>query len=122
MDGFSWRGGSERDTTGILMWSEVFKATLNNGEKIAIVLLDTQGTFDSESTVKDCATVFALSTMLSSIQIYNLSQNIQEDDLQHLQVIFEMILLYNCLTNKNRWYHFPLVIYRIWTFSTRRYW
>lgn len=88
LDGFSWRGGSERDTTGILMWSEVFKATLDNGEKIAIVLLDTQGTFDSESTVKDCATVFALSTMLSSIQIYNLSQNIQEDDLQHLQVIF----------------------------------
>ncbi|XP_025410301.1 atlastin [Sipha flava] len=89
LDGFSWRGGSERDTTGILMWSEVFKATLENGEKVAIILLDTQGTFDSESTVKDCATVFALSTMLSSIQIYNLSQNIQEDDLQHLQLFTE---------------------------------
>ncbi|VVC43134.1 Guanylate-binding protein, N-terminal,P-loop containing nucleoside triphosphate hydrolase,Guanylate- [Cinara cedri] len=89
LDGFSWRGGSERDTTGILMWSEVFKATLDNGEKVAIILLDTQGTFDSESTVKDCATVFALSTMLSSIQIYNLSQNIQEDDLQHLQLFTE---------------------------------
>lgn len=74
------------------MWSEVFKATLNNGEQIAIVLLDTQGTFDSESTVKDCATVFALSTMLSSIQIYNLSQNIQEDDLQHLQVLFNSVV------------------------------
>lgn len=51
-----------------------------------MILLDTQGAFDSESTVRDCATVFALSTMLSSVQIYNLSQNIQEDDLQHLQV------------------------------------
>lgn len=48
--------------------------------------MDTQGAFDSESTVRDCATVFALSTMISSVQIYNLSQNIQEDDLQHLQV------------------------------------
>lgn len=54
--------------------------------QVAIVLLDTQGAFDSESTVRDCATVFALSTMLSSVQLYNLSQNIQEDDLQHLQV------------------------------------
>ncbi|XP_050664575.1 atlastin isoform X2 [Leptidea sinapis] len=87
--GFSWRGGSERDTTGILMWSEIFKATLDNGEKVAIILLDTQGAFDSESTVRDCATVFALSTMLSSVQIYNLSQNIQEDDLQHLQLFTE---------------------------------
>lgn len=48
--------------------------------------MDTQGTFDSESTVRDNATVFALSTMISSVQIYNLSQNIEEDDLQHLQV------------------------------------
>lgn len=89
MSGFSWRGGSERDTTGILMWSKVFPGTLLNGEKVAIILMDTQGAFDSQSTVRDCATVFALSTMLSSVQIYNLSQNIQEDDLQHLQLFTE---------------------------------
>ncbi|XP_034952715.1 atlastin isoform X2 [Chelonus insularis] len=89
LSGFSWRGGSERDTTGILMWSKVFPCTLPNGEKVAIILMDTQGAFDSQSTVRDCATVFALSTMLSSVQIYNLSQNIQEDDLQHLQLFTE---------------------------------
>lgn len=48
--------------------------------------MDTQGTFDSQSTVQECATIFALSTLLSSVQIYNLSQNLQEDDLQHLQL------------------------------------
>ena len=32
--------------------------------------MDTQGAFDSESTVKDCATVFALSTMTSSVQVH----------------------------------------------------
>ena len=48
--------------------------------------MDTQGAFDSQSTVKDCATVFALSTMLSSVQVFNITSNIQEDDLQHLQV------------------------------------
>lgn len=35
LQGFNWRGGSERDTTGILMWSEIFKATLDNGEKVS---------------------------------------------------------------------------------------
>ncbi|XP_030753840.1 atlastin-like, partial [Sitophilus oryzae] len=87
LTGFSWKGGSERDTTGILMWSEVFLTELATGEKVAIILLDTQGTWDSKSTVKECATIFALSTMISSVQIYNLSTNIQEDDLQHLQIL-----------------------------------
>ncbi|XP_076441989.1 atlastin-2-like isoform X2 [Babylonia areolata] len=89
LEGFSWRGGSERDTTGILLWSEPFFCKMRSGEEIAILLMDTQGAFDSESTVRDCATIFALSTMLSSIQVYNLSQNIQEDDLQHLQLFTE---------------------------------
>lgn len=53
---------------------------------MAVILLDTQGAFDTESTVKECATIFALSTMLSSVQVYNLHSNIQENDLQHLQV------------------------------------
>ncbi|KFM70854.1 Atlastin, partial [Stegodyphus mimosarum] len=89
LKGFSWRGGSERDTTGILLWSEVFNITLPTGEEVAVLLMDTQGAFDSSSTVKECATVFALSTMISSIQVYNLSQNIQEDDLQHLELFTE---------------------------------
>ncbi|XP_059611226.1 atlastin isoform X2 [Phlebotomus argentipes] len=89
LSGFSWRGGSERDTTGILMWSDIFLHDYPNGQKVAIILLDTQGAFDSQSTVRDCATVFALSTMVSSVQIFNLSQNIQEDDLQHLQLFTE---------------------------------
>lgn len=89
LSGFSWRGGSERDTTGILMWSDIFTWDFKNGDKIAIILLDTQGTFDSESTVRDCATIFALSTMVSSVQCYNLFHNIQEDDLQHLNLFTE---------------------------------
>lgn len=89
LDGFSWKGGSERDTSGILLWSEAFVRTLPNGEQVAVLLMDTQGSFDSESTVKDCATIFALSTMVSSVQIFNIFHNIQEDDLQHLQLFTE---------------------------------
>ncbi|CAI2350226.1 unnamed protein product [Caenorhabditis sp. 36 PRJEB53466] len=89
LSGFSWRGGSERDTNGILIWSEPFLMKDKNGEEVAVLLMDTQGAFDSQSTVKDCATIFALSTMISSVQIFNLSQNIQEDDLQHLQLFTE---------------------------------
>lgn len=79
----------KRDTSGILMWSEPFNLTLENGNEIAVLLMDTQGCFDSEHTFKDTATVFALSTMLSSIQVYNLMHNLQEDNLQFLQVYTE---------------------------------
>ncbi|KAM4607342.1 atlastin-2-like isoform 1-T1 [Polymixia lowei] len=89
LTGFTWRGGCERETTGIQVWSEVFVVDKPDGTKVAVLLVDTQGAFDSQSTIKDCATVFALSTMTSSVQVYNLSQNIQEDDLQHLQLFTE---------------------------------
>ncbi|XP_072293656.1 atlastin-2-like isoform X1 [Eucyclogobius newberryi] len=89
LTGFTWRGGCERETTGIQVWSEVFVVQKPDGSKVAVLLVDTQGAFDSQSTIKDCATVFALSTMTSSVQVYNLSQNIQEDDLQHLQLFTE---------------------------------
>ncbi|XP_028266701.1 atlastin-2-like isoform X2 [Parambassis ranga] len=89
LTGFTWRGGCERETTGILAWSEVFVVEKPDGNKVAVLLIDTQGAFDSQSTIKDCATLFALSTMTSSVQVYNLSQNVQEDDLQHLQLFTE---------------------------------
>ncbi|XP_049640212.1 atlastin-2 isoform X2 [Suncus etruscus] len=89
LTGFTWRGGCERETTGIQVWDEVFVVSRPDGTKVAVLLMDTQGAFDSQSTIKDCATVFALSTMTSSVQVYNLSQNIQEDDLQHLQLFTE---------------------------------
>jgi len=94
LTGFSWRGGSERETTGIQIWSEVFLINKPDGKKVAVLLMDTQGTFDSQSTLRDSATVFALSTMISSIQVYNLSQNVQEDDLQHLQVTICILFFY----------------------------
>ncbi|XP_055966477.1 atlastin-2 isoform X1 [Sorex fumeus] len=89
LTGFTWRGGCERETMGIQVWDEVFVVDRPDGTKVAVLLMDTQGAFDSQSTIKDCATVFALSTMTSSVQVYNLSQNIQEDDLQHLQLFTE---------------------------------
>lgn len=88
LNGFHWRGGSERDTTGILMWSEVFPFK-SKGKDVVVAIMDTQGSFDKNSTVRDCATIFALSLMTSSVLVYNLFNNIQEDDLQHLHYFTE---------------------------------
>lgn len=34
LTGFSWRGGSERETTGIQIWSEVFLVDKPDGKKV----------------------------------------------------------------------------------------
>lgn len=86
LTGFKWRQGSKRETTGVLIWSEPFLVKRSSGEEIAVVLMDTQGTFDTQSSMKDSTVVFALTTMVSSVLVYNLMNNIQEDDLMNLQL------------------------------------
>ena len=92
-DGFDWRGGSERNTTGIWMWSQphfVTKPTPDGGkESMAVLLVDTQGMFDNETTMSLTASIFGLGTLLSSYQIYNVDKRIQEDNLQHLALFSE---------------------------------
>ncbi|GMT09685.1 hypothetical protein PFISCL1PPCAC_982, partial [Pristionchus fissidentatus] len=62
---------------GIWMWGEPILVKGNSGEKYAVILLDTQGAFDNQSTYQECTTIFALSTILSSLQIYNVVDTIQ---------------------------------------------
>lgn len=86
LTGFPWKGGCHRLTSGILMWSDPFEISLPSGERVCVLLMDTAGTFDKESTVSDNQTIFALSTILSSMQIYNVSQKIHEHELQYLHL------------------------------------
>ena len=92
-DGFDWRGGAERNTTGIWMWSKPFilPRTGSDGTKedVAVLLVDTQGMFDHETTMGLTAAIFGLSTLLSSYQIYNVDKRIQEDNLQQLALFSE---------------------------------
>ncbi|XP_070492922.1 atlastin-like [Chironomus tepperi] len=88
LKGFSWKAGSSRVTSGIIMWNDVFLHTLNN-EEIAIIIMDTQGLFDNETTDQDNSKIFSLGTLLSSIQVLNLSRQIQEDQLSYLRFATE---------------------------------
>ncbi|XP_033126344.1 atlastin-2-like [Anneissia japonica] len=84
--GFPWNSGTDRVTTGIWMWNQIFTATLPDGRKVGVILMDTQGTQDPKTSQKHNAAVFALSAILSSIQIYNVKDYIDEGDLQFLEL------------------------------------
>ncbi|GMH93621.1 hypothetical protein TrST_g2917 [Triparma strigata] len=88
-DRFEWRGGSERHTTGIWIWSHPFTLRGANGELLSVYVVDTQGLFDNETTMSLTASIFGLSTLLSSYSIYNVAKQISEDSLQHLALFSE---------------------------------
>jgi hypothetical protein len=75
--GFLWRGGKERMTTGIWMFARPFARKLADGSTAAVLLMDTQGMFDFQTSKELTAAIFGLSTLISSYQIYNLSKQIQ---------------------------------------------
>lgn len=62
---FAWRGGVERMTTGIWVWSEPFIRRTEGGKKVAVLLVDTQGMFDNETSMGLTACIFAVSTLVS---------------------------------------------------------
>lgn len=62
--------------------------------------MDTQGVFDRGTTTRDDTAVFALSVLLSSTQIFNVKQNIQGDDLSHLELFVEFGRLINAESSK----------------------
>ncbi|XP_037032195.1 atlastin-like [Bradysia coprophila] len=113
LTGFAWRGGRNRTTSGIVIWSDIFTHDYENGDKVAVILLDTQGTFDRQSSLLESTTIFALSTLLSSVQCYNIMQNIQEDDLQHLELFVEYSRLASEQSDEKPFQHL-LFIVRDW--------
>lgn len=86
LDGFVFKVGRQSTTSGIMMWPEIYTHDFADGEKVAIILLDTQGAFGLQTTVHDTTTIFALSSLLSSVQCFNLFNDVKEDDLMHLQL------------------------------------
>lgn len=89
-NGFEWCGGMHRKTIGIWIWSEIFVYdNCAGGKKKAIVLMDTQGLFDNKTDTMGCISIFAISMLLSSVQCFNVMQQVQEDDLNNLQLFTE---------------------------------
>lgn len=84
--GFGWAHGCDRDTTGIWMWSKPVMRKTPDGREVAVLLVDTQGTFDNQTTAEVNAMVFALNALISSFQVYNISKRIGEDILQHMHL------------------------------------
>ncbi len=70
------------------MWSEPFIRTTKSFSG-AILVMDTQGMFDNQTSMSLTAQIFGLSTLVSAYQIYNVEKQVGDDNLQHLALFSE---------------------------------
>ncbi|CAJ0557939.1 unnamed protein product, partial [Mesorhabditis spiculigera] len=82
-------GSRKRDTVGILVWNKVFIHKMANGEELAVILMDTQGTFDLQSENDESINYFATSLLLSSVQIFNVCQKLDSTDFEALSTFID---------------------------------
>ncbi|XP_075715039.1 RING finger protein 112-like isoform X1 [Rhinoderma darwinii] len=85
LKGFPWKPGSDKVTDGIWIWSKPFILE-KNGEKIAVFLLDTEGSMDIEGERKANIKLCMLTMLLSSHLVYNVSSRITEADIDYLEI------------------------------------
>lgn len=98
ISGFESRDGDDGVTDGIVMWSKafvvpiVYTATDSSPgftKKIAVILMDTQGTHDGKLADQEIARLFSLSGLTSSIMLLNVSKQITVADLMFLELFAE---------------------------------
>lgn len=84
--GLGIRGGEKPTTSGIDFWGEVFVIPdpQNPRNKMCVLLMDTQGLWDPNTSSRDNGRIFGLSCALSSYVIFNHMGVLQSTDLSQL--------------------------------------
>ncbi|XP_077170992.1 RING finger protein 112 [Paroedura picta] len=85
LTGFEWRPGFNSATKGVWLWSQPFWIT-SEQEKVATFVIDTEGSQDLERSKETSTKLSAFSMLLSSYQIFNVSSQINDSDLEYLEM------------------------------------
>lgn len=89
-EGFGVGHSRKTQTKGIWFWGKPMEVQGDNGEKVNLIFIDSEG-FEStgKADVYDDR-IFALSTLISQVLIYNLPETIRESDLEKLSFAAEL--------------------------------
>ncbi|KAM6451413.1 RING finger protein 112 isoform 1-T1 [Liasis olivaceus] len=89
LTGFEWHPGINSITKGIWIWNQPFLVPSENG-KVALFLIDTEGSMDIERSMENSVKLSAFSMLLSSYQILNLSHMLKDPDLEYLEMFLRV--------------------------------
>ncbi|XP_074810893.1 RING finger protein 112-like [Natator depressus] len=85
LEGFEWSADEERVTNGVWAWSQPIWVPTESG-KVAVLLVDTEGSMDIAMEKETSIKLSALSMLLSSYQILNISNKVNDTDLEYLEM------------------------------------
>ncbi|XP_043405605.1 RING finger protein 112 isoform X3 [Chelonia mydas] len=85
LEGFEWRADEERVTNGVWAWSQPIWVP-TQGRKVAVLLVDTEGSMDIAIEKETSIKLSAFSMLLSSYQILNISNKVNDTDLEYLEM------------------------------------
>ena len=86
-DAFAISAGTERNTRGILFWNKPYVIRQSNGEKMCVLLMDTQGLWDRHTGNEFNCSIFGLSCLLSSYVIFNQKNDMNTNELKQFSVL-----------------------------------
>ncbi|XP_053326505.1 RING finger protein 112-like [Spea bombifrons] len=89
LHGFDWRTGADSITQGLWMWSRPF--ILSHKEtKIAVYVMDTEGSLDLVGDRETCVKLCALSMRLTSHLIFNVASSLKETEMDCMETYMHM--------------------------------
>ncbi|XP_044870431.1 RING finger protein 112-like [Mauremys mutica] len=89
LEGFEWRADEERVTQGVWACSQPFWVPTEGG-KVAVLLVDTEGSMDIERNKETSIKLSAMSMLLSSYQILNIGHRVKDPDLEYLEMFVQV--------------------------------
>ncbi|KAF4530060.1 hypothetical protein B566_EDAN013964 [Ephemera danica] len=112
LEGFDWRPDHEGVTSGIIIWPEVF--VVNN---VAIVLIDTQGLYESNKNTVEDTYIMVLSFLFSSLQILNHQEGLNSTDLKNFEFFAKYGIALESKTTKIKGFQNLMFLIRDWKFE-----
>ncbi|CAM5119327.1 unnamed protein product [Eretmochelys imbricata] len=89
LEGFEWRVGARSVTKGVWAWSQPFWVPSDGGQ-VAVLLVDTEGSMDIARDTETSVKLSALSMLLGSYQILNVSSQLKDPDLEYLEMFLHV--------------------------------
>ncbi|XP_013388840.1 guanylate-binding protein 2 [Lingula anatina] len=92
-------------TMGIWMWGKPLEITKEDGQKLSLIFLDTEGFAANNVSENYDAKVFAVATLLSSYLVYNSVKIIDQSDIDYLELLARRTQLFalGAQLSKTKW-------------------